>query len=649
MQKKNLVLAISFALATATSVQAQESAELATVTVEDTQPDDSITTTVERDTIIDNQAKKISEVLNHAPGVEVGGTSAAASMITVRGVPEYQLNIKVDGAPQQGYIFHHGGGYGIDPQLLKQVTVDTGTNSIRDVDSLSGSIEFETVDASDLLKDGQTFGGSVGYGFTTNSNASDYSASAYGRIGDQVNLLVYGHYTNGHEGESGDGTPVGNATEQKNGLVKASWDITPGQKLGVSYEHYYNDADTYMRANFGYQPPWNEDLSKYKVERNAYNFSYDLNPEANPYLDLSTKFYHTKNDVETMDADDISTVTTKGISVENTSQFDTGSVSHEITVGAEAYQTKSDISTSGGDAYSSKLDHQLIFVEDKIGFLDGKFELTPAIRYDHYKTDYNNTSSNFNAGYGNVSFALSGRYNVNDDFSVYAAATEIYRAPEMQEVVMAAYRDLTYNKDSETKGINYQIGTDYDSHGVFTDNDRLSVGASVFYTDFSHYGDSVDGVYLDAGEAHSKGAELKLGYEVGNFSSGLSYSRARTEFDDSGWPTQSRSDMGDTYKLSLGYRIEEIDTTINWNSTFVKGLNTSEYHSGDPVHKVGYGVSDLSLTYQPDSGSLKGLTVNAGVYNIFDKNYVNHASYYYGTGTDEEMGRNFRINLRYDF
>lgn len=151
-----------------------------------------------------------------------------------------------------------------------------------------------------------------------------------------------------------------NATEQKNGLIKAGWDITPGQKLGVSYEHYYNDADTYMRANFGYQPPWNEDLSKYKVERNTYNFSYDLNPEANPYLDLIAKFYHTKNDVETMDADDMSTVTTKGIYVENTSQFDTGSVSHEITVGAEAYQTTADISTSGGDAYSSKLDHQLI-------------------------------------------------------------------------------------------------------------------------------------------------------------------------------------------------------------------------------------------------------------------------------------------------
>ena len=67
-----------------------------------------------------------------------------------------------------------------------------------------------------------------------------------------------------------------------------------------------------------------------------------------------------------------------------------------------------------------------------------------------------------------------------------------------------------------------------------------------------------------------------------------------------------------------------------------------------------YAVNDFYATYAPSVGRLKGLEINAGFYNAFNKSYASHsqrtAEYTGETNTiDWEPGRNFKINVSYKF
>lgn len=175
------------------------------------------------------QATKMSDVLRGVPGVNVNGGRSVVERYNIRGVSEEYLTVTVDGARQNGYAFHHSGNYGIDPEILKRVDIDVGSNSVvAGAGSLGGSIKFETVDAADMLEEGQNFGGKVKYGWGSNGNSHQGTAILYGRAGD-LDLLSYFNYRHQEDGKDGNGLKNANKGHLQNYLFKAKYNITPEQ------------------------------------------------------------------------------------------------------------------------------------------------------------------------------------------------------------------------------------------------------------------------------------------------------------------------------------------------------------------------------------------------------------------------------------
>ncbi|MDF4362130.1 TonB-dependent receptor plug domain-containing protein, partial [Vibrio parahaemolyticus] len=61
------------------------------------------------------QADHMSDLLRDIPGVDVGGTHSVNQRITIRGLGETDLDIRLDGASQHASMFHHIGNLTLNP------------------------------------------------------------------------------------------------------------------------------------------------------------------------------------------------------------------------------------------------------------------------------------------------------------------------------------------------------------------------------------------------------------------------------------------------------------------------------------------------------------------------------------------------------
>ena len=131
---------------------------------------------------------------------------------------------------------------------------------------------------------------------------------------------------------------------------------------------------------------------------------------------------------------------------------------------------------------------------------------------------------------------------------------------------------------------------------------------------------------------------------------GLSYARARSKGEDTGYNISSvsgsGSESGDKYMVNLGYAPTNT-TELGWRSTYVADVTPNT--AGDDNEKPGYDVHDIFMTYTPTQ--IEGLKATLGVYNIFDETYASHASRNSidDAYTDFEMGRNIKTSLTYQF
>jgi len=175
-----------------------------------------------KETIATKQADHLSDLLRTIPGVDVGGAHSLNQRITIRSMEDKDLNISIDGARQNTYMYHHMGNLQIHADILKSVDIEVGTNSVVN-GGLGGAVLFETKDASDLLDVGQTLGGRVQFSAGDNSG-SNYSITGYGLLGESIDFLAYYNYVDRDNYEVGGGKILdenGNEIPGTNGEVKA--------------------------------------------------------------------------------------------------------------------------------------------------------------------------------------------------------------------------------------------------------------------------------------------------------------------------------------------------------------------------------------------------------------------------------------------
>lgn len=107
---KKLNLAISACVALCSVSFADENAnlkayELETIVVSSTA--NGVNSQVDSDKISVRKAGLVKDILRDIPGVYTGGTNQLNQRIYVRGSNDYGLNISIDGARQDGNVYHH--------------------------------------------------------------------------------------------------------------------------------------------------------------------------------------------------------------------------------------------------------------------------------------------------------------------------------------------------------------------------------------------------------------------------------------------------------------------------------------------------------------------------------------------------------------
>lgn len=140
----------------------------------------------------ESTATDMRELLKEEPSIDFGGGNGTSQFLTLRGMGQNSVDIKVDNAYSDSQILYHQGRFIVDPALVKVVSVQKGAGSASaGIGATNGAIITKTVDAQDLLKGlDKNWGVRLNSGFASNEGVS-YGASVFGKEGNFDGLFSY--------------------------------------------------------------------------------------------------------------------------------------------------------------------------------------------------------------------------------------------------------------------------------------------------------------------------------------------------------------------------------------------------------------------------------------------------------------------------
>jgi len=584
------------------------------------------------------QADHLSDLLRDEAGIDIGGSHSMVQGINIRGVDELDLNISIDGATQNNNMFHHSGNLLINADILKEVDVNIGTNSVL-TGGLSGGVAFETKDAQDLLYGDEKFGARI-YGSYGSNNYYNTSTTLYSQLSKSIDTLMYFTYTDKQNPDDGDGNELtGNKGEVKNGLIKLGWDINNTNRLELSYDKYNDAGDYYIKTNFGSGYNESSDTQDIEYERTTITLNYEL--DLDDTIDLTATIYENEIDYDPGTTEGNSTHT--GYKVLAESNLALANIENAIRYGFEGYEQVSKRIESGTTTEKESADSFAIYLEDEVALTNNLF-ITPGIRYNHYKVDMNSSVDNLDKTFTNTSFALAAKYLMTNQWTLNASATELFEGPSLRETYTAY--STTFDDDLKAvTGLNTEVGI------AFADNniiglDHFSVAVNLFETNIDDYIDAwsvgKSGDYSNDGDYEIKGFESSLSLTKAAVGARLTYSHSDSDNKETG--DALRYEVGDSLSLNLDYQFDSLDLLLSLTSQITFDLDAE---TEDDADKEGYNVHGVSARWIPQNTD--SLTVTAGIENMFNEQYYSHASFSTDTINDYEPGRNIKLSIAYIF
>lgn len=658
MTFKKSKLAVAILIATSSLAYANE--EVAQLGVIDVVAENagakSKTDVVTLDQINKGTATDMRAVLKAEPAINFGGGTGTSQWVTIRGMGQDQIDFKVDNTSSDSQIFHHQGRFMLlDPSLIKRVSVIKGSGSASaGIGATSGQISAKTVDAKDLLKDGQNFGFKLNGGYSTNSGYSE-GGSLFGRYG-HIDALVSGNWVTEKEYKDGNGIkPKNSALGQRSLLAKIGVDLNEHHRLVLSQrqERYHGERNLREEFDFTLDPTnTRQNEGGYRItttdttnlEYTGKNLGFVSNLDANVYtmsmkreeVGVTTRGQFTPYAQAKID--------TKGANLNLNSYLGDN---HAIKYGLNWREQEGKPNTLAAGTVTQKKEDVGIYAEGIWGF--GPATLTTGIRYDHF--DFR-ASNNQKISKGNINPSIGLIYEVSDGLTLNAVHNYATRSPRLYEVALSGgnrTRGISNNLKTE-RSRNTEVGFNYAL------NDTFSLKGSYFWTTIKNaYGyENINGVnsLINGGKIENRGYELDSAYHIGALTlrAGVAYSRPEIYGNVVDSHTTALR-IGRTWTTGISYQFENPSLEIGWNGRFVegeKGIPTrgSNDTGATEVYRPGYGVNDFYINWQPTGK--KELNINLALNNAFNKYYKSH-SQRTGANSLPERGRDFRVNVNYTF
>ena len=292
MKKRYLSLLIAATLSN--QVLAKEIQELDTTEVTAKKKTDITVSAAE---LKQTQVNDIKGVFKEVAAVNVSNSVRYSQKTYIRGVEEHAANVTIDGARQDGQMFHHGGNQMVDTSMLKSVSVELGAMSVLSGYGANvGAISYETMDPRDLLSPEQKFGFTTSAAMDTATEFMQVNFSGYGKLTDNFSLLGSVNWNESGDIETPNSDPIVNKhSELTSGLIKLVYDFSEAEQLDFSAQRY---DDNGYRAYSGEKPGVTS--AKEAIDyaggvyngyvRDTYTLAYH-NSSDNPLLDLSVNAY----------------------------------------------------------------------------------------------------------------------------------------------------------------------------------------------------------------------------------------------------------------------------------------------------------------------------------------------------------------------
>ncbi|MCZ7934468.1 TonB-dependent hemoglobin/transferrin/lactoferrin family receptor [Agrobacterium leguminum] len=611
-----------------------------------------------------------------------------------------------------------------DFSSLSTVDVVRGADSSRiGAGALGGALVLRTLEPEDLIGPDKDWGGVAKLTYDSEDKSFGGSVAVAKKI-QNTSILFQGGYKKGHERDSqGTADIIGvNRTkanpldyDQYNLLFKIRQDLEGGHRIGFTAERFNLDSDsnlktlhgvsagganTYARDNY-----WGYDDTR--RERLSLDYSYEA-PSTDALIDAANLTLYWQRLIK--DAGSFGALSNNtryerhnemdessfGLAGDTLSEFTTGNFNHQIRFGgnlqfSDTEQFINAIPVTASQADIPKVDGRRLglYIDDRIGFGDSGFALTPGVRFDWYDYDPKQTSD-FSRNTGSTRFAfpdgqsdsrispkLLATYQLTPEVELFGQWSMAYRPPTINEAYInftnanGGYANVGNPNLKPETGNGFEIGANYAA-------DDLTGSLTLFHNQYKNFIDvyrttttavTTPGVgtpgmlitWRNRAEVEISGVEAKARKDFANgvfLHGSLAYAYGKDkntgEFIRSVAPFKSI--------LGVGYEQEQwgvdLSTIISagmredGTATSITG---SSYQTFDAP---GYGIVNLTGWWEPEQ--TKGLRIQAGIYNVFDKTYwnavgVRDISTTATSSTNQpvafysEPGRTFKISLTQKF
>lgn len=485
--------------------------------------------------------------------------------------------------------------------------------------------------------------------------------TVYGMFSENVDSMIYANLVSSDNFTDGSGTEnIGTAGDVYNIMGKLGFEPSIHHRFEFAYDFYNDEGDYSPRPdmNGAANDTFSPDLLLPTVyKRNTITLNYKLETDRH---NGKVTLYSSETEIERDETEtgwsgresiNVAQNNNTGGNATFQSDYEIVGLDNKITYGID-YIIQSSSSTYGSvDFMDESAESAAGFVENKI-YLTNDWSVTTGLRADKYTRKAETGTSKFS----DITWSLGTHWDINQNWGLFANARSLFKGPELLETYVK-YQDVTYLADdmkAET-GFNAQTGFSYNNH---IGNHFYGVNFTAFNTNIDDYivetwaSDYSSLSMENSGDIQIRGFELSSTYRYNAFSSKLSYAKSDTKYRDSGLPVDNgdgiSADIGDNIALTVDYYADPIDTLFGWTSIVV--LEEDNVFDGDE-NKAGYDTHNFYAQWLPRD--ISDLSVTFGIDNLFDEQYISHASRSgsaRGTITDDyEPGRNFKLSMAYQF
>lgn len=655
-------------------------------------------------------------------GAVIRGLSGPRIATLVDGIPlPYIENFARGGGGPTGAITNSdGGGDSFDFSSLSALDVLRGADSSRiGSGALGGALVLRTLEPGDIIEGDRTWGAITKATYDSRDSSLTGSAAFATRFG-ATSALLQGSYKHGNETKSNgsvgdDGRTRTKANpldlDQSNILFKLRHDLEGGHQIGMTAERFERDIDSALRSDWTVLQGTGATQYFYPVDgyygydgtrRERVSLDYNfVSPEAGSGLDYAraTAYWQrlTKNagavgtQVRTATGAEIPYMRDNrlqeeafGFTGDLLGSFDTGTLGHQVRAGLSiaTFNTthyiagipntveQSDIPETDGMRIGA-------YIEDRIAFGDSGFALTPGLRFDwhDYRPKANPEFANQNPGFpifglpdnhsdSRFSPKLLATYDVTPNFQVFGQWSAAYRAPTVNELYLNFTNVTTGYAQMGNPDLKPETGHGFEA-GVNAGDESFGARMTVFHNRYRNFITTTPltpdpaypnlrfgvGKFINLDEVHTTGVELKAHKLFDNgirLHGGLAYTYGR----DVAAGTRLREVAPIKAIAGIGY--DQQHWGVDLTGIFAGGVRDD----GDPntFDAPSYAIANITGWWEPEQ--VKGMRIQAGVYNVFDTTYFDavgtrdlnlNAASSQPRDFYSEPGRSFKISLTQKF